>query len=66
MATTHNTASDRRLTYTVAEVAELLGVSRASAYTYVHSGEIPSITLGGRIVIPRRAIDELLDIRKAS
>ena len=53
-----------RLTYTVTEVAELLGISRGSAYTHVRTGEIPSITIGGRIVIPRRVVDEMLDIQK--
>lgn len=51
-----------RLTYTVTEVAHLLGISRGSAYTHVRTGEIPSISIGGRIVVPRRALDELLDI----
>jgi len=51
-----------RLTYTVAEVAQLLGISRGSAYTHVRTGEIPSITIGGRIVVPRRALDAMLDI----
>ena len=51
-----------RLTYTVTEVAHLLGISRGSAYTHVRTGEIPSITIGGRIMIPRRAIDALLDV----
>ena len=53
-----------RLTYTVTEVAQLLGISRGSAYTHVRTGEIPSITIGGRIVVPRRALDVLLDIDK--
>lgn len=51
-----------RLTYTVTEVAQLLGISRGSAYTHVRTGEIPSITIGGRIMIPRRVIDALLDV----
>lgn len=51
-----------RLTYTVTEVAQLLGISRGSAYTHVRTGEIPSITIGGRIVVPRRALDALLNI----
>ena len=55
-----------RLTYSVTEVAELLGVSRASAYNYVRTGQIPSITIGGRILIPRQAVESMLDIREAS
>ncbi len=54
-----------RLTYTVPEVAMMLGISRASAYTHVRTGEIPSISIGGRIVIPRRVIDEMLDVARA-
>lgn len=49
-----------RQTLSVPEAAELLGISRAHAYDCVRSGQIPSITLGRRVVIPRRAIDELL------
>ncbi len=53
-------ATKERLTYSVPEVAELLGISRASAYTHVRTGDIPSITIGSRIVVPRRALNELL------
>jgi excisionase family DNA binding protein len=52
--------SDDRLTLTVTEAAKLLGISRGSAYECVRTGEIPSIRLGGRIVIPRSKFDELL------
>ena len=50
-----------RLTYTVTEAAELLGISRSSAYECVRRGEIPSLTLGRRVVVPRRALDAVLD-----
>ena len=43
-----------KITYTVTEAAELLGISRSSAYECVRRGEIPSLTLGRRVVIPRR------------
>lgn len=49
-----------RLTYTVTEVAELLGISRTSAYECVRRGEIPAVMLGRRLVVPRHAIDALL------
>ena len=49
-----------RLTYTVPEVAELLGISRSSAYECVRRGEIPALTLGRRVVIAKAAIDALL------
>jgi putative molybdopterin biosynthesis protein len=49
-----------RLTYTVPEVAELLGISRSSAYECVRRGEIPALSLGRRVVIAKTAIDALL------
>jgi excisionase family DNA binding protein len=51
-----------KLTYTVTEAAELLGISRSSAYECVRRGEIPSLTLGRRVVIPRRALEALLAV----
>lgn len=56
----------KRVTYSVAEVAQLLGISRGSVYNYIRTGEIRSVTLGSRIVIPRRVIDELIDVDRAS
>ncbi|MFN3255478.1 MAG: helix-turn-helix domain-containing protein [Ilumatobacter sp.] len=42
------------------EAATILGISRTTAYECVNNGSIPSIRLGGRIVIPRATFDELL------
>ncbi len=58
-------SSVEQLAYSVPEVAVMLGVSKASAYTYVRTGLIRSVTLCGRIVIPRQAIDELLRLDEA-
>lgn len=49
-----------RLTFTVPEAAELLGISRTSAYECVRRGEIASLTLGRRVVITRHALEQLL------
>jgi excisionase family DNA binding protein len=46
--------------YTVEQVAELLQVSRISAYEAVHRAQIPSIRIGRLIRIPRKALDEWL------
>jgi excisionase family DNA binding protein len=48
-------------TMTVSEAGVLLGISRSSAYECVRLGSIPSLRLGRRIVVPRRAIDALLN-----
>ncbi len=42
-----------RITYTVAEVAMLLGISRATAYVLLKSGEIPARRIGSRWIIAR-------------
>lgn len=52
---------DTRLTLTVEEAAQLLGISRALGYELVGRGELPHVRLGRRIVVPRRALDDLLD-----
>ena len=49
-----------RQTYTVDEAAELLGIGRNGAYEGVKSGEIPSIRIGKRILVPKVALDRLL------
>jgi len=36
---------------TVPRAAELLGISRASAYRYAASGELPVQRLGGRVYV---------------
>ena len=50
-----------RLTLTVEEVAATLGISRAFAYEVVRRGEIPSIRIGRRVLVPRAALERLLD-----
>lgn len=50
-----------RLTLTVTEAAQLLGISRAMAYECVRTGDLPAIRLGGRILIPRERFDEMLN-----
>ena len=50
-----------RLTLTVTEAGQLLGISRNSAYEAARRGEIPTIRVGRRILVPRSRLDELLD-----
>lgn len=46
---------------TVTQVAAVLGISRTTAYECVRTGDLPALRLGGRIVVPTKAIDDLLD-----
>lgn len=49
-----------RWTVTVEEAAQMLGISRSSAYECVHRGELRALRLGWRLVVPRAALEELL------
>ena len=50
-----------RLVYTVAEAGKLLGLSRNLTYESIRMGQIPSIRVGRRILIPRAALIRLLE-----
>lgn len=47
----------------VPKAAELLGISRAAAYRYAATGELPVKRLGGRVFVVR---DRLRDFLEAS
>lgn len=51
----------RPKTYTVEEAASLLGISRSHAYACVKTGELPSLRLRRRIVVPVHALDAMLE-----
>lgn len=56
----NNLAVVKRVTITVEEAARILGVSRGSAYEAVHRGEIPTIRIGKRLVVPVAALERML------
>jgi excisionase family DNA binding protein len=52
---------DRRLTLTVAEAAELLGLSRRTAYVAAQRNELPgAFTIGTRRFVSRTALEAFL------
>ena len=53
-------AAEGRQTLTVSETAEIVGISRNRTYELCAEGVIPSLRLGGRIVIPRIALEQWL------
>lgn len=61
MPTHEDRAGQERLTLTVDEAARLLGISRAFAYELVARNELPSLRLGRRVVIPRKALERLVE-----
>lgn len=51
----------RRETLTVPEAAKILGIGRNSAYEAIRRGDIPSVRIGKRLVIPKCALYRLLE-----
>ena len=49
-----------RLTLSVTEAAELLGIGRNHLYALINEGQIPHVRLGRLIKIPRSALEEWL------
>ena len=45
---------------TVEETAAYLRIGRSHAYEMVRTSQIPSIKLGRKILIPRRALEQML------
>jgi excisionase family DNA binding protein len=50
-----------RLVMTVREVASALGISKTHAYELIAREELPALRLGRRIVVPRRALERLVN-----
>jgi excisionase family DNA binding protein len=47
-------------TFTVAEAAEILRISKWAAYAGVKKGELPVIWIGRRCLVPRLALEKML------
>ena len=50
-----------RLTMSVADAAQAVGIRRSSPFAAVASGVIPCIRFGRHIVVPRATVDRLLE-----
>ena len=59
-ATTAPKLEPRRRTYTIPEVAELLGVSRNHAYAAAKTGAIPCVRVGRCMRVSDVALERLL------
>jgi excisionase family DNA binding protein len=49
------------LTLNLADAARLFGISRGAAYLAISRGELPTVHIGRRILIPLRAMEKLLE-----
>ena len=52
--------NDEEVVYTIEKVARLLGIGRSSAYAAARRGEIPTVRLGRRLLVPKIAFERLL------
>lgn len=50
-----------RKTLTVEEAGRVLGLGRSAAYNAAKRGQLPTLRIGHRVLVPRAALDRLLD-----
>ena len=43
----------------VSEMASILGIERTTLYKAVKRGEVPSVRIGGRVLIHRHVLDQM-------
>jgi len=53
-----------KLLLSVRDCVPILGVSRNLIYAACHRGELPTLRIGRRLLIPRRALEKLLSEAK--
>jgi excisionase family DNA binding protein len=56
----------QRATYTVKEAARLHGISRGLCYEAIRRGEVPSIRIGRRLLVPKEDLRRLVSSRARS
>jgi excisionase family DNA binding protein len=52
---------EERRTYSVEEAGRLLGVGRNQAYEAAKTGTLPTIKIGRRLLVPKAALDRMLN-----
>lgn len=57
-----NENSVTKKTYSVKETAAVLGMAVDAVYNAIHRGDVPSFRIGGKILVPKARLDEMLGI----
>ena len=52
--------ADRRLVLNVQQAAKMLGIGRNQAYEAARRGQIPTVRIGKRILVPKAALERML------
>lgn len=53
--------SERPQFVTVAEVADIMRVSKMTVYRMIHAGELPAMRVGKSFRVPQSAVTQLID-----
>jgi excisionase family DNA binding protein len=51
-----------RQTLRIEEAAKILGIARNTAYDAAKNGQLPTIKIGKRLLVPRIAIERMLSL----
>ncbi len=54
-------AADPPLFHSVSEVARMFGMSPMTVYRAIAAGEFPAVRIRGRLIVPARALEEMID-----
>lgn len=54
----------QRLTLKIEEAAKVLGISRNTAYDAARNGQLPTVKIGRRFLVPKAALDRMLESAK--
>ena len=60
-STTYMANTQEKRTYTVKEIADILGIGKTAAYKLVHTGVFKTVQIGTTIRVSRQSFDEWLD-----
>ena len=58
-------AKEERRTLTIEEAARALGIGRNQGYLAAKRGDIPVIRIGKRMLVPRAALERMLEGERA-
>jgi excisionase family DNA binding protein len=56
-----NSGANRTAFLTVAEVADMVRVSRMTVYRWIHTGELPAVRFGRSFRVPQQAVEAFME-----
>ena len=65
MTSNYTSVEQLPITLCAEEVASVLGISRAGAYTLMHSKGFPTIKIGKRMVVPKEKLIKWMEAQTA-